>query len=298
MAERVGFIGLGIMGTPMSKRLIAAGYELVVYDVKPEALSPLLALGAVAVSSPSEVGRQCSKVITMLPNSTIVEQVVLGTSGLIEGFAPGSILIEMSSSSPSSTKRIAERLSARSVEMIDAPVSGAPFGAAEGSLAIMVGGKDGVFADCLPILQTLGKNVFLVGPNGAGHTMKALNNMLYAINMMGVCEALVLGVKAGLVPEKIVEVIGKGSGQSFALDTKAVRHILANNYEPGFTTNLLYKDLDTATGIGRELGVPLLAANLVQQVVAAARGSGMGHLDNSCILKLLESATGVKVILE
>lgn len=298
MAEKVGFIGLGIMGTPMSRRLIAAGHELVIYDIKPEALTPLTALGAVAVSSPSDVGRQCSKVITMLPNSAVVEDAVLGASGLIEGLTPGSVLIEMSSSAPSSTKRIAEALASRSVEMIDAPVSGAPFGAAEGTLAIMVGGKDGVFKDCLPILQILGKNVFLVGPHGAGHTMKALNNMLYAINMMGVCEALVLGVKAGLMPEKIVEVIGKGSGRSFALDTKAVRSILANNYVPGFTTNLLYKDLDTATSMGRELGVPLLAANLVQQIVAAARGSGMGHLDNSCILKLLENATGVKVIPE
>jgi len=296
--DRVGFIGIGIMGTPMSKRLLAAGYELVVYDIKPEAISPLLERGAVAAASPAEVGSRCSKVITMLPNSTIVEEVVLGPSGLMEGFSPGSTLIEMSSANPTSTRRIARMLGARSVEMIDAPVSGGPTGAADGSLAIMVGGDESVYQACLPILQSLGKNIFLVGPHGSGHLMKTLNNMLFAINMAGVCEALVLGAKVGLSPEKIVEVVGKGSGQSYALTNKTVRQILANNYRPGFSTNLLYKDVDIATTLGREMGVPLLVANLAHQILAIARGRGMGELDNCSILKLLEEAAGVRVIPE
>lgn len=295
MSEELGFIGIGIMGTPMSKRLLSAGHKLVVHDISPAAALPLVALGAQAASSPAEVAERCSKVVTMLPNSAIVEEVVLGASGLIEGLSPGSVVIEMSSSVPSSTRSIAEALSARSIEMIDAPVSGGPVGAAEGTLAIMVGGKEHVFQDCLPVLRVLGKHIFFIGPHGSGHTMKALNNMLYAINLLGVCEALVLGTKAGLAPERIVEVVSKGSGRSFALDTKAVRHILANNYQPGFTTDLLYKDVDIAYALGRQLGVPLSAAGLAQQTLGAARERGMGQLDNSCILKLLEEAAGVRV---
>ncbi len=296
MTERIGFIGIGTMGTPMSKRLLAAGYPLVVYDVKPEATAPLAALGAEVASSPADLAERCSKTITMLPNSSIVEQAVLGPSGLAEGFAPGSLLIDMSSSVPTSTRKIAERLAERSIAMIDAPVSGGPVGAAEGTLAVMVGGSEELYQNNLPILQAMGKNVFHIGPVGSGHTLKTINNMMFAVNMMGVCEGLVMGVKAGLDPEKIVEVASKSSGRSFALDTKAVRHILAGNYQPGFTTDLLYKDVDIATTLGRQLGVPMLAANLAQQILAVARGRGMNSLDNASIVKLLEEAAGVTVV--
>lgn len=298
MVEKLGFIGTGIMGTPMAKRLLAAGYQLVVYDVKPEAMAPLLALGAEAATSPADLAERCSKAITMLPNSTILEEVVLGPLGLAGGFAPGSVLIDMSSSVPTSTRKVASALAARSVEMIDAPVSGGPVGAAEGTLAIMVGGREEVYLACLPLLQVLGKSIFHVGSNGTGHTMKTVNNMLFAINMMGVCEGLALGVKAGLDPEKIVEVVSKGSGDSYALHTKAVRHILANNYQPGFTVDLLYKDVDIATTLGRQLGVPLLTGNLALQILGIARGRGMNALDNTSILKLLEEAAGVRVVPE
>ena len=298
MTERIGFIGIGTMGTPMSKRLLAAGYQLVVYDTKPEAMAPLLAMGAESASSPAELAERCGKAITMLPNSTIVEQVVLGPSGLAAGFAPGSILMDMSSSVPTSTRKIAASLAERSVAMIDAPVSGGPVGATEGTLAIMVGGSEESYQSCLPILQTMGKNIFHIGPVGSGHTLKTINNMLFAINMMGVCEGLVLGVKAGLDPKKMIEVISTGSGESYALRTKAVRHILAGNYQPGFTTDLLYKDVDIATTLGRQLGVPLLTGSLAQQILAVARGRGMNGLDNSSIVKLLEEAAGVTVMPE
>ncbi|MHB1160706.1 MAG: NAD(P)-dependent oxidoreductase [Chloroflexota bacterium] len=296
MSDRLGFIGIGTMGTPMSRRLVAAGYQLVAYDVNPRAMAPLLELGAEAGASPADVAERCSKVITILPNSGIVEQVVLGPSGLAEGFSPGSVLMEMSSALPTSTRKLAEALAAKGVAMVDAPVSGGPAGAADGTLAIMVGGAEEIYQGCLPILQAMGKNIFHIGPTGSGHTMKTLNNMMFAVNMLGVCEGLVLGVKAGLEPEKIVEVISKSSGRSFALDTKAVRHILPRNYQPGFTTDLLYKDVDIATSLGRQMGVPMLAANLAHQILAVARGRGMNALDNACILKLLEEAAGVEVV--
>lgn len=295
MKEKVGFIGIGLMGTPMSKRILAAGYSLVVFDINPDAVAHLVEAGAEAAASPADLAARCKRVVTMLPNSSLVEKVVLGPSGLLEGFAPGSVLIDMSSSDPTSTVGLARALAERSVEMVDAPVSGGPVGAADGTLTIMVGGKEDVYRDCLPILQTMGKRIFYIGSNGAGHTMKALNNMMFAVNMQGVVEGLVLGAKAGLNPEKIVEVVSTASGRSYALDTKAVRQILASNYRPGFSTDLLYKDVDIATTLGRALGVPLLAANMAQQLLAVARGRGMGALDNSCVVKLIEEAAGVKV---
>ncbi len=298
MTERIGFIGIGTMGTPMSKRLLAAGYPLVVFDVKPEAVAPLVELGAEVASSPADLAERCSKAITMLPNSAVVEEVVLGEKGLIHGFAPGSVLIDMSSSAPASTRKLAAILADKGIDMIDAPVSGGVYGAEAGTLAIMVGGKEDIYRECLPVLQAMGKNMFHIGEHGAGDTLKCINNMMFAVNMLGVCEGLVLGVKAGLDPAKIVEVVSKSSGRSFALDTKAVRQILAGNYQPGFTTDLLYKDVDIATTLGRQSGVPMLAANLALQILSVARGRGMNSLDNSSIVKLLEEAAGVTVMPE
>ncbi len=298
MSETIGFIGTGIMGNPMCKRLLAAGYQLVIYDAKPEATAPLVALGAQAVGSSAAVGEHCHKVITMLPTSSIVESVVLGAGGLIEGMEPGSILIDMSSSVPTSTQKIAAALAEKGVEMIDAPVSGGVTGATEGTLAIMVGGKEELYKECLPLLKVMGKNIFHIGPVSTGHTMKTVNNMMSAINTLGVCEAMVLGTKAGLDPAKIVEVCSTGSGGSYALEKKGGNIILANNFKPGFTTDLMYKDLGIATTLGRELGVPLMEANLVHQVLGVVRARGMNALDYTCMVKLIEEVAGVKVVPE
>jgi 3-hydroxyisobutyrate dehydrogenase-like beta-hydroxyacid dehydrogenase len=298
MAETIGFVGTGIMGTPMSKRLLAAGYQLVLYDAKPEAMKPLLALGAQAAASAADLGERCHKVITMLPNSGIVEAVVLGSAGLSDGLKPGSILIDMSSSLPTSTQKIAAALAAKGIEMIDAPVSGGMGGATDGTLAIMVGGKEELYKECLPLLQAMGKNIFHIGPVSTGHTMKAVNNMMSAINTLGVCEALVLGTKAGLDAAKIIEVCSTGSGQSYALNMKGTRIILADNFKPGFTTDLMYKDVDIATTLGRQLGVPLMEANMVHQILGIARGRGMNALDYTCMVKLIEEVAGIKVVSE
>lgn len=294
--ETIGFIGTGIMGTPMGTRLLAAGYPVVVYDTKPEALETLLARGAQAAVSLADLAERCRGVITMLPNSAIVESVVLGTGGLAETLSRGSILIDMSSSIPTSTQKIATALAEKGIEMIDAPVSGGPFGAADGTLAIMVGGKEEIYQECLPILQAMGKNIFHVGGAGAGHTMKTVNNLMSAINTQGMCEALVLGTKAGLDPAKIVEVCSTGSGRSFALELKAKKVILADDYRPGFSTDLMYKDLDIATTLGRQIGVPLLAGNLVRELLAVLRGRGMNAIDYTSLVKLVEEGSGFKIV--
>ena len=296
MADTIGFIGTGIMGTPMSKRLLAAGYHLVIYDSKPEAMAPLLALGAEAAVSPADVGERCPKVITMLPNSSIVEQVVLGKAGLADGMAAGSILIDMSSSIPTSTQKIAAALAEKGIEMIDAPVSGGHVGATDGTLAIMVGGKEEIFQECLPVLQVMGKNIFHVGAVGAGDAMKTVNNLMSAINTLGMCEAMVLGAKAGLDPAKIVEVCSTGSARSYALDKKATAIVLSDNYKPGFTTDLMYKDLDIATTLGRQIGVPMLAGNLVRELLAILRGRGMNAIDYTAMVKLIEEGAGFKIV--
>ena len=296
--ETIGFIGTGIMGNPMCKRLMAAGYQLLIYDAKADAMAPLLALGAQPAPSASALGERCRKVITMLPNSAIVEAVALGTNGLIEGLESGSVLIDMSSSVPTSTQKIAAALADRGVEMIDAPVSGGVTGAIEGTLAIMVGGKEELYQECIPLFQAMGKNIFRIGPVSTGHAMKTINNMMSAINTLGVCEALVLGTKAGLDPAKIVEVCGTGSGGSYALEKKGGKIILANDFKPGFTADLMYKDLDIATTLGRQLGVPLMEANLVHQILGIVRARGMNALDYTCMVKLIEEVAGVRVVPE
>ncbi len=298
MSETIGFIGTGIMGNPMCRRLLAAGYQLVIYDAKPEAMTSLLAQGAQTAPSAAAVGQGCRKVITMLPNSGIVEAVALGRAGLIEGMETGSILIDMSSSVPTSTQKIAAALAEKGVEMIDAPVSGGVTGATDGTLAIMVGGKEELYRECLPLLRVMGKNIFHIGPVSTGHTMKTVNNMMSAINTLGVCEAMVLGVKAGLDPAKIVEVCATGSGGSYALEKKGGNIILANNFKPGFTADLMYKDLDIATTLARQLGVPVMEANLVHQVLGILRARGMNALDYTSMVKLIEEVAGVKVVPE
>lgn len=295
MAETIGFIGTGIMGIPMSKRLLAAGYQLVIYDANPAAMEPLLALGAGAASSSAEVGKRCGMVITMLPNSSIVEAVVLGPNGAAEGLSAGSVLIDMSSSVPTSTVKIASALAERAIEMLDAPVSGGPVGATDGTLAIMVGGKPEIYEACLPVLRAMGKNVFHIGSHGAGHTIKTVNNMISAINTLAMAEGIVLGVKAGLDPKKLVEVVKASSGRSYAVEFKAERLVLANDYRPGFTTDLMYKDLDIATTLGRQIGVPLLAGNLTREILGMARGRGLNALDYTCIVKLIEEAAGIQI---
>ena len=213
---KIGFIGLGTMGNPMVKTLLKAGYETLVYDISKEAVKKLIIEEGVKEAAILQIGRECDFVITMLPNSQCVEEIVLGESGLIHSLISNKVLIDMSSSAPQSTVKIANSLKEKGIEMLDAPVSGGPLKAADGTLTIMVGGDKEVFDRSYDILGALGEKIFYVGKTSAGHMVKAINNMLYGTTLVATVEALVLGAKAGIDLEKLVEVISASSGQCYA----------------------------------------------------------------------------------
>lgn len=292
---KVGFIGLGAMGKPMAANLLKAGYPLTVHDVVPAAVAELAALGAATAATPRDLAAASEVIITMLPNSAIVEAVVAGPDGLLAGSRPGQIIVDMSSVTPGHTKKMAALAAAKEVEYLDAPVSGGVAGATAGSLTIMAGGKGEALELCLPVLQALGKKIYHVGPVGSGDAVKLVNNMLLGINMAAVAEALTLGAKAGLDPKAMFEVIAASSGRSYALEAKVPNFVFKGNFEAGFAIDLQYKDLEMATQTGKELGVPLMLANVAEQIFETARAKGMGRKDISAVVAAQEDLAGVKV---
>jgi 2-hydroxy-3-oxopropionate reductase len=218
---KIGFVGLGIMGKPMSKNLLKAGYELVVFDINKDAVKEVVEVGAAAGTSPKDVASQCEYIITMLPNSPHVKTVVLGENGVLEGAKAGSIVIDMSSIAPLASKEVSAKLAEKGVEMLDAPVSGGEPKAIDGTLSIMVGGKQEIFDKCKDILNKMGASVVLCGEIGAGNTTKLANQIIVALNIAAMSEALVLGTKAGVSPEAIYNAIRGGLAGSTVLDAKA-----------------------------------------------------------------------------
>ncbi len=295
MFESVGFIGLGMMGLPMSKKLIEAGYKVVGYDVDPGALEQAKANGAETASSPREVGERCDPVITIVPNSDIVEEVVLGPEGVIQGAGEGGVLIEMTTAYPMSTLKVAKALEARGVRMLDAPVSGGVVGAEKGTLSIIVGGPEDLFEQCKPLFEVMGKNIFHMGAVGAGHTMKAVNNFLSGCSMVATSEAVALATKAGLEPKKVVDVLQVSTGRSYATEWKFPRFVLPRKFDDGFRIELFNKDLDILTRLARELGVPMFTAHTVQQIFNFAMGHGYGPKGHTTIAQLIEEWAGVKM---
>jgi 3-hydroxyisobutyrate dehydrogenase len=293
--EKIGFVGLGLMGNPMARNLVQAGFETMVYDINPEAVQRVADAGAVVAQDLAELGRSCTVFITSLPGSSQVEEVILGESGLAKTAAPGSLFIDMSSSLSSSTQMIADKLGKVGMMMVDAPVSGGPPKATTGELTIMVGGEDKAVARAYPILSVLGKKIIHVGGIGAGHTMKAVNNLVFGVTLAGVAEAFVLGVKAGLSAEKMVEVISSSSGRCYTVDTKIPKIVMPRHFRPGFTTNLLLKDLENAITLGKQLGLPMPVSNVVQQMYAFSQAKGYGDLDNTALIKVYEDMVGVEV---
>lgn len=291
----IGFIGLGAMGKPMAMNLVKSGYSVVVNDVMEDAVTELVKAGATKANVPREVGEKSDVVITMLPNSSIVEAVLTGENGVLEGIKAGATIIDMSSVSPGSTKKMVKLAEAKAVSYLDAPVSGGVAGAAAGKLTIMVGGPDDVVEKCQPILEKMGTKIYHVGQVGTGDAAKIVNNLLLGVNMAAVAEALVLGAKAGLNPETMLEIISVSSGNSYALQAKAEKFIFNGNFEPGFAVDLQYKDLELATQTGKELGVPMVLTNLTQQVYEQARASELGRKDISAIITVLEKMAGVEV---
>ncbi|KYZ74789.1 2-hydroxy-3-oxopropionate reductase [Anaerosporomusa subterranea] len=284
---KIGFIGLGIMGKPMAKNLLKAGYELVVYDIIQAAVEEVVAAGATAVGSPKEVASQVSMVITMLPNSPQVKEVVLGAGGVLEGAKQGDIIIDMSSIAPLAAKEVAAAAAVKGVEMLDAPVSGGEPKAIDGSLSIMVGGKQAIFDQCKDILLKMGKSVTLCGDIGAGNTTKLANQVIVALNIAAMSEALVLGAKAGVDPEVIYQAIRGGLAGSTVLDAKAPM-VLNGNFKPGFKIDLHIKDLNNALETAKEVGVPLMLTSQVMEMMQALKVDGKGQSDHSAIVQFYE----------
>jgi len=290
----VGFIGLGIMGKPMAKNLVKAGYKLVVNDINPAPVQELVALGQVAADSPREVAEQAEVIITMLPNSPQVKQVILGPNGVLEGARPGSIIVDMSSISPLVSVEVAKKAREKGVRMLDAPVSGGEPGAIAGTLSIMVGGTAEDFEECRDLLQCMGRSVVRIGDVGSGNIAKLANQIIVALNIAAVSEALVLAKKAGVSPKLVYEAIRGGLAGSNVLDAKAPL-MMQRKFEPGFRIELHMKDLSNVIETAREVGVPLPLTCVVMEILQALKVDGKGQNDHGAIVNFYEKLAKVEV---
>jgi 2-hydroxy-3-oxopropionate reductase len=278
----------------MARNLMAAGYELTVYDIVGEPVEELATEGASAASSPREATVNNARTITMLPDSADSERAILGPDGVLEGAAPGSVIIDMSSIAPSMSQKIGVACADKGVEFLDAPVSGGEPGAIAGTLAIMVGGKQSVFDDCEPLLQVMGGNVVLTGDIGAGNITKLANQIIVAANIEALSEALVLTQKAGVDPERVFNAIRGGLAGSAVMEAKAPM-MLDRNFRAGFRIRLHQKDLRNVLQTAGELNVPLPVTALVQQMLGSLINDGDQESDHSAILHFIEKLAGVEV---
>ena len=295
MADTVGFIGLGIMGRPMAKNLMEAGYELVLQNRSPEKAEGLAEEGnATAARSPREVAEACDLVITMLPDSPDVEAVVAGEGGVLEGIRDSALLVDMSTISPVVTEELAAKVREKGASMLDAPVSGGDVGAIEGALSIMVGGSKEDFERARPLFDVMGKVATHVGPIGAGQVVKACNQIVVALTIEAVSEALVLGSKGGVAPEKILDVLGGGLAGNKVMEVKREK-MLEHSFDPGFRIELHHKDLGIALAAGREYGVTLPVTAIVDQMLETLKMRGKGDRDHSAILTLIEESSGHEI---
>jgi 3-hydroxyisobutyrate dehydrogenase len=290
----VGFIGLGNMGRPMALNLLKHGVPLVVHDLDAAKVEALKSRGARVGESPERVAAASDRTICMVETTAQAEAVIVGERGIIRGAAPGHIVVCMSTIDPFVARRLAETLAGRGVAMLDAPVSGGTERAGSGELSIIAGGDATTFEACRDIFKAMGTNLFHVGPLGAGLAMKLVNNMLIQVNRVAVAEALVLGVKAGLDPQTIYDVVRVSTGTSFAFET-GVPKILARDFSPGGTVDISYKDQELETAFAKQLGVPLLLANVTQQLYQMARAAGLNKEDGLAVIKVLERLAGVEV---
>jgi 3-hydroxyisobutyrate dehydrogenase len=294
MATSVGFIGVGNMGNPMASNVLKAGFPMVVYDRSPQAMENLLQAGAQRAASARQVVEGSEIVLTSLPASPDVEAVYLEPGGLVESAKPGTILIDLSSVLPSTPRKIEPQAKARGVHFLEAPVSGGVTGARAATLAIMVGGDPEILTRAQPVLRAIGPNIFHVGPVGAGNTVKAINNMLASVNALAMMEGVALGVKAGLDPMTIYEVVKASSGGSKALE-RIPNALIPRKFEPGFKVQLMNKDLETFNTIAKELHVPVSFANVAQQYQQAAIAAGLAEQDTSVVMTIIERLAAVEV---
>ena len=292
--KEVGFVGLGIMGKPMARNLMKAGYSLTVYDIVATSVEEVVTDGAKPASSAKEVAAKAPVVITMVPDSADSEAAILGPGGVLEGASRGSVVIDMSSIAPGTSQKIAAACEPEGVDVLDAPVSGGEPGAIAGTLAIMVGGKKEVFDRQVDLFSVMGGSIVLCGPYGAGNTTKLANQIIVAANIEAVGEALVLAKKAGLDPNVVFEAIKGGLAGSNVLNAKAPM-MIAGDFKPGFRIRLHQKDLHNALLTGKELGVPLPVTGLVQQMLGALMNDGKADADHSAIATFIEGMANVTI---
>jgi len=294
MKKMLGFIGLGIMGKPMAKNLLKAGFNLVVFSRSKGSVEALVQEGALQADSPKEVAERAEVIITMLPDSPEVQEVILGKDGVIQGIKPNSVVIDMSSINPLVSRGIAETLKRKGVEMLDAPVSGGETGAIQGTLAIMVGGDEKVFKESIEIFKAIGRNIVHVGKIGAGGFVKLVNQIIVAVNIAAVGEAFTLGAKAGLDPQVIHQAIRGGLAGSSVLETKAPM-MFGRNFKPGFKIKLHHKDLQNALSTAKDLGVPLPLSSFIQQIFLSLMTEGRGEEDHSALATFFEKMAQVEI---
>jgi 2-hydroxy-3-oxopropionate reductase len=291
---KIGFIGLGIMGKPMAKNLLKAGYSLVVNDINSDAVAEVVASGAVSASSAKDVAQQSDVVVTMLPNSPHVKQVMLGEGGVLEGAKEGTIVVDMSSISPIVSREVSAELAKKGVVMLDAPVSGGEPKAIDGTLAIMVGGSEEAFAKVEPVLAVMGGSVTLVGEIGSGNITKLANQIMVASNIAGMAEALVLATKADVNPEKVFKAIRGGLAGSTVLDAKAPL-VLGGNFKPGFRIDLHIKDLQNALDTAQSVDTPTPITGSVIEMMRALSADGKGSDDHGGLIQWYEKLAKVEV---
>jgi 3-hydroxyisobutyrate dehydrogenase len=294
MAGTVGFIGLGAMGGPMAQNLIKHGFSLVVHDVDPAKAELWRTRGATVVHSAAEVAARVDRTISMVETTAQAEAVIVGEQGLLRTARAGHVVVSMSTIDPIAARRVADQLATKGIAMLDAPVSGGTERAASGELSIIVGGAPETVAACQDLFRAMGANVFHMGGLGQGLAMKLINNMLVQVNTVAVAEALVLGVKAGLDPKAIYDVVRVSTGNSFAFEMRVPR-ILKRDFTPGGTVDISFKDQELETAFAKQLGVPVLLANVTQQVYQMARAAGLNKEDGSAVVKVLERLAGVTV---
>ena len=292
--KKIGFIGLGIMGGPMARNLMAAGYPLTVYDIVPEKVDAVVKAGAEAGSSSRDVAAKSEIVITMLPNSPEVKEAVLGPSGVLEGARPGTILIDMSSIAPLASQEVSAQASEKGVILLDAPVSGGEPKAVEGTLAIMVGGPADTFEQVKDLLGVMGASVTRVGDIGSGNTTKLANQIIVALNIAAMSEAMVLATKAGVDPERVFQAIRGGLAGSTVLDAK-MPLVLEGRFKPGFRIELHIKDLANALDTAHEIGVPVPLSGVVMEAMQALKVDGKGGDDHGGIVQFYEKLAKVQV---
>ena len=295
--DKIGFIGLGIMGKPMARNLMQAGYALTFYARRPEVIREMTTAGAVFRSSPKTVAESTDIVITVVTADAQVKEVMLGPDGVLEGSSEGQLIVDMSTVSPITTREIADIAAKKGVHVMDAPVSGGDTGAKTGTLTIIAGGSLEDFKRCLEIFRVLGKeeNIFHVGQVGTGQTVKMVNQFIGGITIAAIAEALVLGIKAGADPEEMCRVISVSSGNSALFQARAQDYLLKNYFEPAFFLDLMKKDMDIGITMAKTLNVPTPIGAAAYQMFLAASGMGMGKMDFSAVCKAIETLSGVKI---